>query len=150
MIKFSSGIISLILVFLFFNPGMSERIPTPTEPPDGVKVISIHEAIELTSKKAYLFDTRREISFMSGHLPGAVSLPLVWTKRGLPEQRRGSFDLTRLPADKNTPVILYSHGANGWKSYYASKIARDAGYENVMWLRGGLNDWVKSGYSLEK
>lgn len=150
MIKFSSGIITLILVFLIFNPGMSERIPTPNEPPDGVRIISTNEAFKLTSENTYLFDTRREIRYMSGHLPGAVSLPLEWTKKGLPDQREGTFDLRKLPGDKNTTIIFHGQGANGWKAYFASKIAKEAGYKNVMWLREGLHDWVNNGYSLEK
>ena len=150
MIKFCSGIISLVLVFLFFNPVMSEKIPTPTEPPEGITIISTYEAIKLISEKVYLFDTRREVSFMIGHLPGAVNLPFNWTKKGHPDTREGEFDLTKLPADKNATIIFHSESSDGWKSYFASKIVKDAGYKNVMWFRGGLYSWAKNGYSLEK
>ena len=53
------------------------------------------------------------------------------------------------PADKNAAVIFYCNGAECWKSYKASKVAVDAGYKKVNWLRGGIPEWKAKGYPVE-
>ena len=52
-----------------------------------------------------------------------------------------SFDLGKLPADKNAPVVFYCNGPECWKSYKASKVAAKAGFSAVHWFRGGLPEW---------
>lgn len=55
--------------------------------------------------------------------------------------KEDSFDLSRLAADKNASVTFYRNGAECWKSYKSSKVALDAGYKKVNWLRGGIPEW---------
>lgn len=46
-------------------------------------------------------------------------------------------------------VLFHSDGPTGWKSYYASKAAAEAGYKNVMWMRAGFDQWSEKGYPVE-
>ncbi len=151
MTKKISFLLVSILLLVTLNSAISDTISTPSEPPEGIKVISAIEAKELIEEKsAYHFDTRQELNFSNGHLPGAISLPLKWTKKGMPADREGKFNLSKLPSNKKSKIIFHSSGPDGWKAYFAAVNAKKAGYENIMWFRGGLSDWVKQGYSIEK
>jgi PQQ-dependent catabolism-associated CXXCW motif protein len=73
-------------------------------------------------------------------LPGARRYPGV----GLPTP---STDLAGLldkdtSGDKAYPVVFYCQGPQCWESYNAALRARDAGYTNVYWYRGGIESWA--------
>lgn len=146
----------LILLFAFCllaaiaYPAIAEEVPTPTEAPEGVKIIQAPEAKDMIGlKDIHIFDMRKALNYGKGHLPGAVSLPYNWTKKGHPSERTGEFEMERLPVDKNARIIFHSDGPNGWKSYYASRAAAEAGYTNVMWMRDGFAVWEEKGYPIE-
>jgi PQQ-dependent catabolism-associated CXXCW motif protein len=72
-------------------------------------------------------------------LPGARRYPGV----GLANP---SVDLDQLlekdtGGDKAYPMVFYCQGPECWESYNAALRARDAGYTNVYWYRGGLEAW---------
>jgi PQQ-dependent catabolism-associated CXXCW motif protein len=73
-------------------------------------------------------------------LPGARRYPGV----GLPFP---TTDLAQL-LEKDTggnrayPLVFYCQGPQCWESYNAALRARDAGYTNVYWYRGGLEAWA--------
>ena len=48
---------------------------------------------------------------------------------------------------KDYPVVFYCEGPQCWESYNAALRARDAGYTNVYWYRGGLEAWVAANLS---
>lgn len=138
------------LMFAIAGIAAAGKVPTPTDPPEKVKIVSAEKARELVKKKQIrVFDMRKALNYGKGHLPGAVSLPYKWTKKGHPSQRTGKFDMSKLPSNKRTPVLFHSDGPNGWKSYYASMAAVKAGYKNVMWLREGFSRWKDRGYPIE-
>ncbi|MBV8684793.1 MAG: hypothetical protein JO111_18110 [Caulobacteraceae bacterium] len=72
-------------------------------------------------------------------LPGARRYPGV----GMPtpsEDLGGLLDKDT-GGDKSYPVVFYCEGPQCWESYNAALRARDAGYTNVYWYRGGLEAW---------
>lgn len=141
-----------VFVFLLAVASMTiaGKVPTPTESPEGVIIVSAVKAKEMVDKKeVQVFDMRKALNYGKGHLPGAVSLPYKWTTKGHPSQRTGEFDMSKLPADKNTPIFFYSDGPNGWKSYYASKAAYETGYKSIFWMRDGFATWSEKGYAVE-
>ena len=144
-----------ILIAIAFVPAMTGlvsagKVPTPTEPPEGVTIISAADAKSLVDQRSVqAFDMRKALNYGKGHLPRAVSLPYKWTKKGDPRQRTGTFDISKLPADKNVIILFHSDGPNGWKSYYASGAAKEAGFKNVLWMREGFSTWKEKGYSIE-
>lgn len=131
-------------------PAAAEEVPTPTEPPAGVTIIPAPDAKEMLGlKDVHIFDMRKALNYGKGHLPGAMSLPYNWIKKGHPSERTGEFDMAKLPADKDARIIIHSDGPNGWKSYYASKAAAEAGYTNILWMRDGFAVWEEKGYPIE-
>ncbi|UCH81223.1 MAG: hypothetical protein JSW20_01080 [Nitrospiraceae bacterium] len=138
----------LVLVIAMAGIATAGDVPTPTEAPAGVKIISAADAKNQISN-IKVFDMRKALNFGKGHLPGATSVPYKWTKKGHPSQRTGEFDVSKLPADKNQKILFHSDGPNGWKSYYASKKAAEMGYTNVLWMREGFATWSEKGYTVE-
>jgi rhodanese-related sulfurtransferase len=133
------------LIFL-----VSGKAPTPAEPPEGVTIVSAEESKLIIEKnKVQVFDMRKSLNYREGHMPNAVSLPYKWTRKGHPSQRTGEFDISKLPADKNKKILFHGGGPNGWKSYYASRATKEAGYKNVIWMREGFSGWKDKGYPVE-
>ncbi len=138
----------LVLVLAMAGISMAGSVPTPTEPAPGVTIISAADAKgQIATIKT--FDMRKALNYGKGHLPGALSTPYKWTKKGHPSQRTGTFDEAKLPADKSEKILFHSDGPNGWKSYYASKKAAENGHTNVYWMREGFSTWQDKGYTVE-
>jgi sulfur-carrier protein adenylyltransferase/sulfurtransferase len=84
-----------------------------------------------------IVDVRERNEWDEGHLPGAVHVP-----RGTLESR-----IEGAVADKSRQVILYC--ASGNRSAFAAKTLVELGYENVVSLAGGFNDWKRNGLDYE-
>jgi len=141
---------AVALMFAVAGNAAAEEVMTPTKL-DGVKIVGSDEVKGMLGQKGvYVYDMRKALNYGKGHLKGAVSLPFKWTvDDDDPAKRQGEFDMSVLPQDKNAKIVFHSDGPAGWKSYYASKAAKEAGYKNVMWFRDGFDDWSKKGYALE-
>lgn len=57
------------------------------------------------------------------------------------DRAQDSFDLSKLPADKNAPVVFFCNSGTCCKSYKAAVVARDGGFKQVHWFRGGMPEW---------
>ncbi len=113
----------------------------------GATVVTAQEAKALMEKGALMVDTRVENEFKEGHIPGAVNIPYKEksAKEVAFDAKLDSWDMSKLPADKNAPIILQCNGAECWKSYKSSKLALDDKRTNVYWFRGGLPEWKEAG-----
>lgn len=119
----------------------------------GATIISVDQGKEvLDTGAAAFFDMRNPINFGKGHLPGATLLTYREKSAFVADfdPAPDRFDLSRLPADKNAPIVLYSDGRKGWKSYKAAVLARRAGYSNIMWMRDGYAAWTSRGLPVER
>lgn len=85
-----------------------------------------------------LVDSRPEVKFNEGHIPGAISIPF-------PKMAQMA---DRLPKDKGKLLIFYCEGVRCVLSPMASKMAAKAGYTNVKVYHPGAPDWVKNGNPL--
>jgi len=150
MKKLSIVFFAVALMFAIAGIAAADDVPTPAKL-EGVKIVPADEVKALLGQKGvHVYDMRKALNFGKGHLQGAKSLPFKWVVDNEdPSKRQGEFDMTVLPEDKSAKIVFHSDGPNGWKSYYASKIAKDAGYKNVMWYRDGFDDWSAKGYALE-
>ena len=117
----------------------------------GVTVVSAEQARKLVDGGVPMFDTRVANEFAQEHIKGARSLPYKEksAKDVKFDPREDSFDLAKLPPAKGAPVIFYCNAGECWKSYKASKVAVEAGYTKVHWLRGGIPEWKAKGYPVE-
>ncbi|MDB5480871.1 MAG: sulfurtransferase [Caulobacteraceae bacterium] len=73
-------------------------------------------------------------------LPGARRYPGV----GMPVPTTDLAELLEKDTGGNKayPLVFYCQGPQCWESYNAALRARDAGYTNVYWYRGGLEAWA--------
>lgn len=151
------AVVAYALIALFITcaaPATADenKPETPTTL-DGGKVISAEEAKALLDKKgAKFFDMRSAINFGKGHLAGATALPYKENSDYKPnfDASKDVFDLSKLPSDKNTPIVFYSDGPTGWKSYKAAVLSKKAGYKKVMWMREGTKGWEAKKFPLQQ
>lgn len=125
----------------------------PLTPPDlpGVTVVTAAQARDLVAKGVLIVDTRVANEYVEQHIQGAVSVPYKEksAKSANFDYRQDRFDLSKLPSNKNTPIIFYCNAGECWKSYKASRTAVKAGYTKVHWLRGGIPEWKNNGLPVE-
>lgn len=89
--------------------------------------VSRADAHRLVKEGAKLVDVRSPMEFSSGHLPGAVNVPLQ--ELGAKAQALGA---------KDKPLVLYC--ASGTRSAIARSTLRGLGYTQVFNL-GGMGRW---------
>lgn len=139
----------LIALGLSVSAVAAEPPPTPTKV-SGFEIISAEQANGMVGK-AQFFDMRSAVNFGKGHIKGAKAMPYDGKSQNAEnfDSALDKFDVAKLPADKNTPVVFYSDGPTGWKSFKAATQASRAGYKNVKWMREGTAGWTKKGLPLE-
>ncbi len=91
---------------------------------------------QLHNEGVAIYDVRPPMMYKAAHIPGAKPLPAP------------AFDkfANTLPADKDTPLILY--GPGGCLSPTTSIRAKGLGYTNVKIYTRGFADWSKTEYSV--
>lgn len=117
----------------------------------GVTVVSAEQAKKLVESGVPIIDTRVANEYAEQHIKGAKSVPYKEksAKDAKFDPKEDSFDLAKLPAAKGAPLIFYCNAGECWKSYKASKVASEAGYSKIHWLRGGIPEWKAKGYPVE-
>jgi phage shock protein E len=83
-----------------------------------------------------MLDVRTPEEYAQGHIPGVVPIPLDQVPNRLAE----------IPKDKT--VIVTCHSGN--RSNQAAQLLREKGYDNVHNMLGGIVEWEKAGYPVEK
>jgi phage shock protein E len=91
----------------------------------------------LTAGKAVLVDVREQSEWDSGHIEGAVLLPLSRLKDGIKADQLAK----QLPKDK----IIYTHCVVGKRAVAAADILEKLGYQ-VRPLKPGYDEMVKAGF----
>jgi rhodanese-related sulfurtransferase len=127
-------------------PGLTLALDKPDTPTTlkGGTVIDLPALRSLLSSgKAVLVDTRSPLNFGKGHVPGALSVGYkeLSAYSETFDASVDSFDIQRLPQDKDTPLVFYSDGPSGWKSYNAAVISVAQGYRRVHYFRAGWPAW---------
>ncbi|MGA8074088.1 MAG: rhodanese-like domain-containing protein [Candidatus Acidiferrales bacterium] len=89
-------------------------------------------------EKFVLVDTREDLEWAKGHVPGAIHLG-----KGIIER-----DIEKSVPDHNAPVVLYCGG--GFRSALAADNLQKMGYTNVISMDGGWRGWTESGYPITK
>ena len=113
---------------------------------DATKVKSMMDAGGIT-----VVDTRVANEYAESHIKGSVSIPYKEksTKDINFDGKLDTFDLAKLPTDKNAKIVMYCNAGECWKSYKASKTAIQGGYKSIFWLRGGIPEWKSKGFPVE-
>jgi len=109
----------------------------------GLVFISLPEAEELWfSRQAIFIDSRSREEYQLGHIPGAVSLPLVEAKR----EKIKFFE--NFPP--GTALVIYCEGGDCQTSLNLGKILYQRGFKNIRIYSGGWTEWVNAGKPVEK
>jgi rhodanese-related sulfurtransferase len=94
--------------------------------------LDIEELEALLAKGAVrVLDVREDAEFRSGHLPGAIHLPMKQLSRRVDKLKR----------DKPYAVIC----ASGSRSRGATRFLLDHGFEGTRSVSGGTRAWARSG-----
>ena len=100
---------------------------------DAERARELHEAPE-----APLFlDVREQAEWDEGHIPRAVHIPRGWL-----ESR-----IEHAEPDRARPIVVYCAAGN--RSAFAARTLEELGYQDVVSLAGGINDWKRHGFPLE-
>ncbi len=96
----------------------------------------------LTEKpETVLIDLLSQEHFTGRHIPGA--------KNACVFQVSFLDDLAVAALDKQVPIVVYGASPNSQDAATALEKLDRAGYENVTFLEGGLEEWRRAGYDLE-
>jgi rhodanese-related sulfurtransferase len=114
---------------------------------DGVKVVTAEQAKAMLDKGVPFIDARVASEYAEKTIKGAKSVTYHEKSAKAVDFDRNldQFDVSKLPADKNAPFVVFCNSGECWKSYKAAVVSRDAGYKQIQWLRGGMPEWVAKG-----
>ena len=111
---------------------------------DGVTIVTPDQLRTMLDKGISVYDLRKKASYVDGHVPGAKSAASYY------DATDTSLDTSFLGPNKSDRIVFYSHGTTGWKSYWAARRAAEAGYSNVMWMRGGFAEWYEREHPISR
>jgi len=80
-------------------------------------------------------DVRQPGEYASGHVPGAISLPLAHLAEGV----------AQLHPERPTAVIC----AGGYRSSAGTGILARLGFQHLFNVVGGTSAWINAGYAVE-
>ena len=149
--KFRKSLYGLAGLIVIALPAPALAAALTPESLAGVTLVTAEKAKAMVASGALIVDTRVANEYVEQHIKGAVNIPYKEksAKAVNFDASQDSFDLSKLPADKNTPVIFYCNAGECWKSYKSSVLAVKAGYKKIHWLRGGIPEWKAKGFAVE-
>jgi PQQ-dependent catabolism-associated CXXCW motif protein len=127
---------------------------TPTSIPGGRTITtanlakSLHDGLPMLLIDAW--DDQQGGSHAT--LPGAKEIPYAGQPGSFSDatQTRLETELQRLTkGDRTQTLVFFCQGAVCWEAYNAALRAMHAGYDDVVWYRGGLPAWTQSGGQLK-
>lgn len=95
------------------------------------------EALRAGGEAFYAVDIRLPEEFLSGHVPGSISIP------------GGQFALQHenYLAVRRAPIVLIAD--DPIRPVWAAVLCQDLGFPNVCVLEGGIGAWAAAGYALD-
>lgn len=148
IIRNTSLILAVAVTFLFM--GSMAFADTPDSLSGAIPVDAARTKF-LAESGVLVIDARVANEYAESHIRGAINVPYKEksAKSADFDASQDSFDLSKLPASKDTAMVIYCNGPECWKSYKASKAAVKAGYKTVYWFRLGIPEWKAKGYPTE-
>ena len=98
-----------------------------------INIISESDFIELQDSDYTLIDVRTQDEFDLGHINSAINLDFY----------SDTFKNDILSLPKNETIVLYCRTNN--RSSKTATILKENGYRDVLVIKGGITEWVKSG-----
>lgn len=110
----------------------AEPLPVP---------IALDEAREVLARGGVAVDARTAEAYRQGHIPDAVSLPLVDYDQ---HKKRFLADV-----DRDRTLVIYCSGYGCPDSFDLAMLLLEKGYRNVRLFEGGLPEWRDAGLPVE-
>jgi rhodanese-related sulfurtransferase len=148
MKKIGVIVMALSLIFLA-GQVMAEKVMTP-ESYEGITVVDA-DWVKANMGTVKVYDARKKGEYVEKHIPGAISAYYNdKSDKALDyDETQDKWKISKYPADKNTPVVIYCNGPACWKSFKTAVGLVKAGYTKVHWLRDGFPGWLDKGYPTE-
>ena len=111
---------------------------------DGTQRVSAEQVVELVTNTSDLIviDARKTSDReAAGWIEGSI---------GLPDYDTTNESLAKHIPSKTTPVLFYCNGVKCGRSVKSSKVAVEAGYQNIYWFRGGWEEWTEKGMPVSR
>ncbi len=121
----SALLLSLLILMLAAMPGCG----APETSDAKISTIEVTMLDDMQARGAVMVDVRSAQAFATGHIPGAVNVPLPTIDEALK---------TRLVPGR--PLVVYADGGLGVATAASKKLIH-LGYPNVHEFRGGLSAW---------
>jgi rhodanese-related sulfurtransferase len=132
---------SLALIFAFSVSGAEEyNSPDSIEGSTNINAEALIE-LALEHDDLVIIDSRINADRRQGYIAGSISLP---------DTETSCATLFPIIDRKNTATVFYCNGPKCRRSDRAVAIARDCGYTNIYWFRGGLEEWNSKKYLISK
>jgi rhodanese-related sulfurtransferase len=122
------------IAFSLLNTNTTCCADAPTDAVQSISPAGYQDQFTSTTTLHLLIDVRTPEEFASGHIDGAVNIPVDSLQNRLNE----------VPDDQ--PIVVYCRSGN--RSATASQILAQAGYTHIYDL-GGLNAWTAQGFPVE-
>lgn len=127
------------VIFLSMFSGCLSDIKTPASQYTDV---SVNEAKGMIDRQeVFILDVRTQEEYAAGHIKNSKLMAV----QDIPEQEIKER-LKELPADRK--ILVYCR--SGSRSAKASKILVENGFTEVYNMQGGITEWTKAGYDIEK
>jgi len=135
-------ILFLLMLAFVFNASDAEEYTSP-EAIEGSTKINAEALIELALEHddLVIIDSRIHTDRRQGYIAGSISLP---------DTETSCATLFPVIGRKDTATVFYCNGPKCRRSDRAVAIARDCGYTNIYWFRGGLEEWKNKQYLISK
>lgn len=127
-------IVVAALAFVLINNQTTCCAANPTSVVQDISPAGYQNQFTTNSTSHLLIDVRTPEEFATGHIRGAVNIPVDSLESRLNE----------VPGEQ--PIVVYCRSGN--RSATASQILAQAGYTSIYDL-GGLNDWTAQGFPVE-
>ncbi len=118
----------------------------------GADIVTAEQAKKLIGQGVPIFDVRPHAHYREVNIPGAVNVPYQMNspKEVDYDDSVDAFDLSKLPKNKNAPMIMQCNGAECWYSYKAARYLVKRGYTKIYWFRTGWPAWKAAGFPVRK
>lgn len=113
-----------------------------------IKEIDVETLTNVSVQTACIIDVREPDEFARGRVPGSVNIP-----RGVLETKLVNHPMvagTAEPLEMLATKDIYLICRSGGRSAFAAESMQKMGFKTVYSVAGGMLDWEKSGYELEK
>lgn len=95
----------------------------------------------MDAEMVVVLDARTSEKYDSGHIPGAISLPIVDFQQ--------KYEAVAPLLQENKSIVAYCIGVHCIDSAMLAKELHQKGHKEIFVFKGGIEEWLQLGYSVE-